>query len=251
MPATLYRIKLYGHSGDDTETFCKNLAVILGIDLEEARSLLLESPAVIKEGVEREKAEEFCKLLEPIRALCIVEPLDGVAGESAPLPGIASALLSERSKADDVEKKATLRSWTWTTALVVTIGAFLLFVVIGLISSFWGLYSHNRPPAKSFQGIVGSTESQADPQASGAGLVSFEDLQSQIDEVEARIESQRFRLAEAEKDRDRLHRTTRAQSRDLEESALIIRNLKNVIRNDVTQLRILKQKAEEIQQESK
>ena len=67
MPDTLYRIKLYGHSGGDTELFCKNLATVLDIDEQRARTLLRDAPAIIKEGIEKAKAEEFCKLLEPIQ----------------------------------------------------------------------------------------------------------------------------------------------------------------------------------------
>ena len=81
MPDTLYRIKLYGHSGGDTELFCKNLATVLDIDEQRARTLLRDTPAIIKEGIDKAKAEEFCKLLEPIQALCIVEPLGGEISE--------------------------------------------------------------------------------------------------------------------------------------------------------------------------
>ena len=190
MPATLYRIKLYGHSGGDTELFCKNLATILDIDEQRARALLRDTPAIIKEGMEKAKAEEFCKLLEPIRALCIVEPLGGEISEDVSSVTAASTRLSESPEADDLKKKA-FGSRIWTVALVVTIGAFLVFVGGGFISSFWNLYRHNRPPAT--WGPV-STDSQADSSSSDAGPVSVEELLVQIDELEARIESSRFHV---------------------------------------------------------
>ncbi len=246
MPATLYRIKLYGHSGGDTELFCKNLATILDIDEQRARALLRDTPAIIKEGMEKAKAEEFCKLLEPIRALCIVEPLGGEISEDVSSVTAASTRLSQSPEADDLKKKA-FASRIWTVALVVTIGAFLVFVGGGFISSFWNLYRHNRPPATTPVGGPVSNDSQADSSSSDAGPVSVEELQVQIDELEARIESSRFHLAQAEEARGRLLGSPRSQSKDLEEQGLIIRDLKDQIRSDADQLHILKRRLEEIE----
>lgn len=247
MPATLYRIKLYGHSGGDTELFCKNLAAILDIDPGRARALLLDSPAVIKEGIEKDKAEEFCKLLEPIRALCIVESVDGEVSEEVPSAVLAQASLPEREEPDDIKAQASFRSRIWVVALVVTIGAFLLFIGGGFISSFWSLYRHNRPPVTSPQGVAASVDDQTEPQSANAGPVSLEELQTQIDELEARIESDRFKLAEAEKTRDLLHKSARSTTRDLEESALTIRDFKDRIRRNVAELQTLKRRLEGIE----
>ena len=206
MPVTLYRIKLYGHSGGDTELFCKNLATVLDIDEQRARTLLRDTPAIIKEGIEKAKAEEFCKLLEPIQALCIVEPLDGGVGEDVPSAALASTRLPESPEADDLKKKAALRSRIWMVALVVAIGVLVLFVAGGFLSSFWNLYRHNQPPAP-VEGPA-ATDTQAETAPADAGPVSLEELLAQIDELEARIESNRFRLAQVEEARDRLLRIT-------------------------------------------
>jgi hypothetical protein len=247
VPVTLYRIKLYGHSGGDTELFCKNLATILDIDEQRARTLLRDAPTIIKEGIEKAKAEEFCKLLEPIRALCIVEPLDGEISEEGPPATTDSMRLPEIPEAGELKEKAALRSRIWMAALVVTIGAFLFFVGGGFISSFWNLYRHNRPPATAPERGPISNDSQAESSSAESGPVSLEELQDQIDELEARIESNRFRLAEAEEARDRLHGSPRSQSKDLAEQALIIRDLRDQIRSDVAQLQILKRRLEEIE----
>jgi chromosome segregation ATPase len=135
-------------------------------------------------------------------------------------------------------------------ALAVTVGAFLLLVGGGFISSFWSLYRHNRPPVNSSEGNVSPAATKAEPQSADAGPVSFEELQSQIDELEEKIESNRFRLAEAEKARDRLHRSARTQNKDLEESAVTIRGLKDRIRGDAARLQILKRRMQEIERES-
>ena len=206
MPVTLYRIKLYGHSGGDTELFCKNLATVLDIDEQRARTLLRDAPAIIKEGIEKAKAEEFCKLLEPIQALCIVEPLDGGVGEDVSIAALASTRPPESPEADDLKKKAALRSRIWMVALVGAIGVLVLFVAGGFLSSFWNLYRHNQPPAP-VEGPA-ATGTQAEPAPADAGPVSLEELLTQIDALEARIESNRFRLAQAEEARDRVARIT-------------------------------------------
>jgi hypothetical protein len=246
VPVTLYRIKLYGHSGGDTELFCKNLATILNIDEQWARTLVRDAPAIIKEGIEKAKAEEFCRLLEPIRALCIMEPVDAEVSEDVPSAALASASHPESPEPDDLKKKA-VRSRIWMATLVVAIGAFLLFVGGGFMSSFWNLYRHNRPPATAPEGGSVSNDSQAESSSADAGPVSLEELQAQIDELEARIESNRFRLAQAEEARARLYRLPRSQSKDLEELALIIRDLKDQIRSDAAQLQILQRRLEEIE----
>lgn len=246
MPDTLYRIKLYGHSGGDTELFCKNLATILDIDEQRARTLLRDAPAIIKEGMEKAKAEELCRLLEPIRALCIVEPLGGEITEDVPSATTPSTLLPESPEADDLKKK-DFRSRIWMAALVVTIGAFLLFVGGGFLSSFWSLYRHNQPPATAPVGGPAATGTQAEPAPADAGPVSLEELQAQIDALEARIESNRFRSAQAQEARDRMYGSPRSQSRDLEELALIIRELGDQIRSDAARLKDLKRRLEEIE----
>ena len=206
MPDTLYRIKLYGHSGGDTDLFCKNLATVLDIDEQRARTLLRDAPAIIKEGIEKAKAEEFCKLLEPIQALCIVEPLDGGVGEDVSIAALASTRPPESPEADDLKKKAAFRSRIWMVGLVGAIGVLVLFVGGGFISSFWNLYRHNQPPAP-VEGPA-ATGTQAEPAPADAGPVSLEELLAQIDALEARIESNRFRLAQAQEARDRIARIT-------------------------------------------
>ncbi|MGO9572552.1 MAG: hypothetical protein ACLP5H_33970 [Desulfomonilaceae bacterium] len=247
MPVTLYRIKLYGHSGSDTPLFCKNLATILNIDEDRARTLLRDTPAIIREGIEKEKAEEFCKLLEPIRALCIVEPLDGEIREDDPSAAIVSTPLPASPEADDLKKDVSLRSWIWMVALVVTIGGFLLFVGGGFISSFWNVYHHNRPPVTAPEGGAVPSDSQAEQSSADAGPISIEELLAQIDALEARIASNRFRLVQAEEARNELHKSARSQNKDLVELALIIRDLKDQIRSDADQLKVLQGKMQEIE----
>jgi hypothetical protein len=244
VPVTLYRIKLYGHSGGDTELFCKNLATVLGIEEQRARTLMRDAPAIIKEGIEKAKAEEFCKLLEPIQALCIVEPLDGGVGEDVSIAALASQRPPESREADDLEKKA-VRSRIWMVALVGAVGVLVLLVAVGFPSSFWSLYRHNQPPAP-VEGPA-ATGTQSEPAPADAGPVSLEELLAQIDALEARIKSNRFRLAQAGEAQDMLRRSPRSQSKDLEELALTIRDLRNQIGRDAARLQALKRRVQEIE----
>jgi len=131
-------------------------------------------------------------------------------------------------------------------ALVAAIGVFLLFIGGGFISSFWSVYHQNRLPATSPE----STESQSERSSTEDRPVSWDELQSQIDELEARIEFNRFSLAQAEEARDRLHRSASSQSKELEKQALIIRDLRDLIRSDMAQLQILRWKLQQIESSS-
>jgi len=244
---TLYRIKLYGHAGENTELFSKNLAAILDIDAERARALLLGAPAIIEEGIEKEKAEEFCKQLESIRALCIVEPLDGEISQDGPSAATGSTPLPASHEVDDFKKKAGLQSWIWLVALVTTVGAFLLLAAGGTISSFWHLYRQNRAAATSPAQGAQSAPSEPAPAAAEAGSVSVEDLLAQIDALNARLESERFTLAQTEEVLAGLYRSPRSQTKEFEEQALIIRDLRDQIRADSARLQTLLRKLEEIQ----
>ena len=223
------------------------MAALLHIDSERARTLLSDAPAIIKEGIEKQKAEKFRKQLEPIRALCIVEPMDGEVIEKAPSATIASTSLPEISEGDDLKKKAAFSSWIWTTALVATIGSLLIFIASGVMSSFWRSYHHNRPPAAAAEGSAGPIDSQAEPLPADAGPVSTQELQAQIDELEAGIESQKFRLTQAEEVLGKMYGSSRGSNKDLQEQALLVRDMRDQIRRDATELKILKRRLEEIE----
>ncbi len=79
MSEGLYRIKLYGHVGDDEQDFCKNLAAVLHVDEEKARSLVADVPSVLEEGIPQHRAEVLMGALKIIRALVIMEPMEGGA----------------------------------------------------------------------------------------------------------------------------------------------------------------------------
>ena len=131
-------------------------------------------------------------------------------------------------------------------ALVAAIGVFLLFIGGGFISSFWSVYHQNRLPLPSPE----PTESQSERSSTEDRPASWEELQSQIEELEARIEFDRFSLAQAEEARDRLYRSARSQSKDLEEQALIIRELRDRIRIDMAELQILRWKLQQTESSS-
>ena len=124
--------------------------------------------------------------------------MDGEVIEKAPSATIASTSLPEISEGDDLKKKAAFSSWIWTTALAATIGSLLIFIASGVMSSFWRSYHHNRPPAAAAEGSAGPIDSQAEPLPADAGPVSTQELQAQIDDLEASLESQKFRLTQAE-----------------------------------------------------
>ncbi len=246
MRGTLYRIKLYGHSDSDTELFCRNLAAILAIDEEKAQALLRNTPVVIKEGIPREKAEEFCKLIEQIRALCIIEPVDSEIHEDA-VPATDRDFALQTRAMNEFAKKTSPGSWIWMAVLVVTAGGFLLFAGGSFISSIWSVYHQNRSTVSSPVQDAQSTTSGSGLEVAAPSPVSAEDLFARIDALKAGIESARFELAQAEEILAGLYKSPRSQPKEFEDQALIIKGLREKIRADLAQLQVLKGKLEEIE----
>lgn len=136
MTAPLYRIKLYGHSGQDEEWFAKKLAVILETTDEEAEGLVRTVPVVIKDGLDKDRAERLKEILAAINALFLVEPM----GETA----VPAESLSEETggpASAEAEKQDARRADIWMTVGVGCAAFLVLFSVVGYIFS-WKSFLH-------------------------------------------------------------------------------------------------------------
>ena len=131
MTAPLYRIKLYGHSGQDTEWFAKKLAVILEMSDEDAVTLVKKAPAVIKEGIDKDRVERLREILASINALILVEPM----GEIDVTPESQLEKLDALASVE-VEKQDTLRADTWMTVGIACAGILVVLTVVGYIASW-------------------------------------------------------------------------------------------------------------------
>ena len=177
-----YRVKLYGHTSGDPMTFCKNLAALLDIDLQAARAILLEVPVVLKEALDKEKAETFAEALLIMKGLCIVEPMErtGTADDLSDLT--ERALRSTRPRAGthigtDFSGPA-LRRW-----IPLSIGAAFLILFLGLYIATSRLMSaadlQTRPAAEP----VGASESASPSLAAPYEGWGQEELEAEYQEI--------------------------------------------------------------------
>lgn len=136
MAGPLYRIKLYGHSGQDGEWFVKKLAVVLQVSDAEAEDLVHAVPVVIKEGIGKESADTLGEILTSIQALFLVEPM-GEIEETAEAQPPKFDVLEATVRAD---KQDALRADVWMIFGAVAAGFLIILSVVGYISS-WKSYS--------------------------------------------------------------------------------------------------------------
>jgi hypothetical protein len=142
MAGPLYRIKLYGHSGQDGEWFVKKLAVVLQLSDAEAEDLVHAVPVVIKEGIEKDPADRLGEILTSIQALFLVEPM-GEIGETAEAQPTTFDVLEATVQAD---RQDALRADIWMIIGVVGAGILIVLSVVGYISSWRSFSSEASAP---------------------------------------------------------------------------------------------------------
>lgn len=146
-----YQVRLYGHTADNPEVFCEDLAQLLDISIEQARGLLDKAPAVVAETSELGQAEYLRHRLTGIRALALVDGPEasqisqgeGAAGQTRELtPGIA---------AEARERKDDLMARVWMLLLVGISGLALLVGSVVFLVQFKRVRAENvqatAPPA--------------------------------------------------------------------------------------------------------
>lgn len=158
MAGPKYRIKLYGHTSKNLQSFLRHLASILKTDEDGARRVLMKVPVVIKEGIDREKAQSLQEALTLIDALCLIEPTPGektepVATDPAVIKLLAKSVRSESTPT----KKWTSKIWLPLGLGVATV--LLVWIALAIISSH-RLPSAHRPASSISRGTAGSAPAQ-------------------------------------------------------------------------------------------
>ena len=143
MPAK-YQVKLYGFTSEDARAFCRDLARILGTTEEEAWSLLLDAPLVVKEGLDKARAQRLSETLVSISALCLMEPMDEIEEEEgeleAPIP------MLEVAETEPEPVKPDLWSFRiWSAVVAVTGAALPVFGAVEYFASYRNLYPAKGP----------------------------------------------------------------------------------------------------------
>jgi hypothetical protein len=172
-----YRIKLYGHTSDDTDEFRRKLSQVLGIAESESSDMLVHLPVIAKKRLKRGEVERFTDALLNIRALFLVEP--ETEEEEAEEAVIQHALQPQmRPEIQAKTRDDTFRSTFWMGVLAVAGGFFVIFSLVAYFSSYVNLY---KKPEFKEQTLDEKTVSHSGPEAEKAA--------STVPVIEKRIET--------------------------------------------------------------
>jgi hypothetical protein len=142
MAGPTYRVKLYGHVNPDADRFVTQLAAVLGVAPDEASALLTQAPVVIREGMERAKAQAFHETLNLIRALAILE-----AETSAPVaggPGFPATAGDKEGKPESLSKRIT----GFQLIMICSLGTLIALIgAMAVISPFKAMKQGKPSPA--------------------------------------------------------------------------------------------------------
>lgn len=142
MAGQTYRIKLYGHVNPNADRFVTQLAAALGVSPDEARDLLMRVPVIVREGMERSKAQAFHETLNLIRALAILE----AEPQITPAIGPAGAAEDEEKppgKTEPLSKRISGFQLIMISGLATLIA---LIGVMAIISPFKAMKQGKPPP---------------------------------------------------------------------------------------------------------
>lgn len=179
MSEQLYRIRLYGHSGENREQFVKSLSTVLGIEYDEADGILRSVPVVVRSGLFKDQADQIQKLLSAIKALSLIETevsdeLGGAAQFSGTVPSHFPESVTGRGGPPSGYRKGL-------TLVIGIIGLALVLLALLLGAMLVDRAVPELPDqAVSTSGPTGNRPSQQDE---GEPLPSVEELQMEITQV--------------------------------------------------------------------
>ena len=189
-----YRIRLYGHTSPEPQKFIKNLAAFLCTDEQQAQAVLEQAPIVIKEGLDKERANVLQEALGLMRALSILEPMEGEeASEPTKLEAVDQILDAYRTSAQEAAEPWYTRRWV----LGGTAAGIIVLLLIG-VALVPGLRRTGRPvPAQNPPGRGAVMPDSQQPRQETYKGWSLEELNAELEAVDANIEELKQRRIEA------------------------------------------------------
>lgn len=205
MGKTYYKIKLYGHTAENSQRFVKDLSVLLGVDEQAAFDLLESAPAVIGRTPSQEQAEHLQQRLALIRGLCLVEAeeSDEAVSESTvdqPDHGLPTP---ETYDIEELKKKDSFLSYMWLSALVgVTVIALLVGGTV-FLAQWWRLSASYRP-ASPPPPVETTGPETSEPTVSLADVQR--ETEGEIERLKAELQELEFQLSWQTDELEQLHR---------------------------------------------
>jgi hypothetical protein len=241
MPDPKYQVKFYGHVSKDEDLFVRHFARLLEMEEDEVRSLLERVPVVMRDGLDKRRAEELQSNCSSFGALCLIEAMDGDENERASSEAAGNTSLLSKLKIP------TLGDSVWFWLLAASAAAFVILASATFFSSVRHVYRKNQEPSKPAveSGLGTASESAVSTSAHVQYLRS--EVVAEIEELNSRIAEQRFWLKEAEASVYRLQVMADPDKRDLEELRRRIYSLQTEIGANIKEVQSLKKRLAEIE----
>ncbi len=246
MPGANYRIKLYGHSSSDPDFFLVELAAVLEIDPESARSLLKAVPVVIRDGLSLEQAEHLQGLLRLIKALFIVEPTEESFASAQVIAPRRTNIDALKQELDEKDKKEALRSYAWLGASALISAIILVWLTGAFFSSYVRSTTENSAKQPELKEEVLEPEPSAPVQRPPLAE-ELSDLYKQMESADQRIQGLEFRLNLAEQEMQKLHSTYRVDPNVIRDKKLEVADSRQKLRAEKTAFKALKSQADAIE----
>ncbi len=226
-----YRIKLYGHTDIDPETFYRKLADTLDVGIEDCKRFIREAPVTIAEGIDEEDAGSLQSRLESIKALFILEPTGDDSEYRASAKAEAFFPTAETAAPPfPLPKGDSLRWLAWSGVLAVLAGLILLFVVAAFTSTHKKFESAQPSSPGQASEALKSSEGSSEDQIAAENAELAENIIARIDRLEQEIPGLRAELKEV------------MEAQDLPNQRSTIMGLKDEIRARNREIRTLKLK---------
>jgi hypothetical protein len=247
MGARTCRIKFYGYSGNDPDMFCRNLAALLNISSEQARTILTDvrdGPVVLAAGVEQKAAEKLQQLVQSKQGLCLLEPEQEEPEDATPAASGTWSSVPEQAETEVVEQRTPLVTKVVLIGLASLIAGFVIYTGSGFLSSVSNVRRHNPEAVKPIGPPEQAQDEEPQPSPARAALEARAALDERLRELEARLNALTVQLT-MEEDYLRSQRAAlMAGNPQFEQRKQNARDLRREIFLVNTELQLLKRRIE-------
>jgi hypothetical protein len=129
MAERLYRVKLYGYTGDNPEAFARSLGALVKRDPKEVLEMLKHPPIVLKEGLPKDRADTIVEAVNILKGLCLSEPMRAAPEDDA-MARLAELTMMRDAQGDTIKDDAWAFFSKRRTAIIVGVIIFLFVLLI-------------------------------------------------------------------------------------------------------------------------
>lgn len=215
----MYRVKLYGCTGQERDAFASFLAATLKIDPDTAEELLRSSPVVIAETGDHSRAERLKSLIESRQGLCLVES-DG--GEADEIEEIRPAVTSSEDRGPELQREsdAKVSGPFVRPALLAGIAALVSVGLLWLFSGSSKIDGRGIPASISEQTVERTGEQRASHV--DAGLL-IDDLEDEVRRLEKKAVDLNVRVRWHQEDLMKLYNSQLPDYQSIRHKKLLLR----------------------------